>query len=251
MHGSVRSEFAALYFDEGAEPDLTQPRSNPHPHPRPHPHPHPHPNPKQGAEAWRASVLALPGLEVLPAPASDPSLQAAGPLRIAARVPLQLQRLAPPAGPDPPGPKPTPHPSPLTPHPERNPCQVRLPLDAAGVAAATAACADAAARWVGWVRAAEEHEARKTMATLAYDTKARAACAAATAGALSARYGDAGAELAALDAGPVDAANRGGAMNQAASSAFGDSSEADMSARDMQLLAGEGKAADASQLGGS
>jgi len=127
---------------------------------------------------------------------------------------------------------------------------VRLPLDAAGVAAATAACADAAARWVGWVRAAEEHEARKTMATLAYDTKARAACAAATAGALSARYGDAGAELAALDAGPVDAANRGGAMNQAASSAFGDSSEADMSARDMQLLAGEGKAADASQLGG-
>ena len=92
---------------------------------------------------------------------------------------------------------------------------MRLPLDAAGVAAATAACGDAAARWVGWVQAAEEHEARKTMSTLAYDTKARAACAAAAAGSLSARYGDAGAELAALDAGPVDAGNRGSAMNQA------------------------------------
>ena len=90
---------------------------------------------------------------------------------------------------------------------------MRLPLDAAGVAAATAACGDAATRWVGWVQAAEEHEARKTMSTLAYDTKARAACAAGAAGSLSTRYGDAGAELAALDAGPVDAGNRGSAMN--------------------------------------
>ena len=39
-------------------------------------------------------------------------------------------------------------------------------------------------------------------------------------------------------------------MSQAASSAFGDASEVDMSARDMQLLADEGKGADGSQLGG-
>ena len=217
---------------------------------------------------------------------------------------------------------------------------VRLPLNAAGVAVATAACSDAAARWVGWVRtvmrgyiglqlrvhrtaasstqgcsltcmrpqvcAAEEHEARKTMSTLACDTKSRAACAAARAAALTARYVAAGAELAALDAGPVDQApirtctmhmhnarctshnftctmhnaharyaaqctmhhaqcimhnahctlhhahcplllprlhapqaNRGSAMNEAASSAFGDASEADMSAVDMQRLAAQ------------
>ena len=61
----------------------------------------PSPDPNQGAEAWRTSVLALveaaslgaswPGLEILPAQASDYSLEAAGPLRIAVRLPLSLQ----------------------------------------------------------------------------------------------------------------------------------------------------------------
>ena len=38
MHGSVRSEFAALYFDEGAKPDL-EPKPNPYPNPSPSPNP--------------------------------------------------------------------------------------------------------------------------------------------------------------------------------------------------------------------
>ena len=56
---------------------------------------------------------------------------------------------------------------------------LRLPLSAEGVAAATAACADAAARWAGWILAAEDHDQRKTMMTLSHDTKLRTMCAAA------------------------------------------------------------------------
>ena len=86
------------------------------------------------------------------------------------------------------------------------------------------------------------------MMTLSHDTKLRTMCAAATAAALCARFGeDDGAVAAALDAGPVDQADRTSAQNKAAKDNL-DGTEQDATARDMLTLASQGKV-DASQLG--
>lgn len=124
-----------------------------------------------------------------------------------------------------------------------------LPLSEAGVHAAREACVVAASSWVGWVVAAEQLDQRRTMTTFAVDAKVRAVCSAATTQALQARYGpEAGAELAQLDAGRRDLADRSSSMNNAATSNF-DASEADQSALDMQQLVADG-VLDAEKLGG-
>ena len=124
-----------------------------------------------------------------------------------------------------------------------------LPLSEEGVSAAREACVVAVSSWVGWVLAAEQLDQRRTMLTFAVDAKVRAVCSAATTQALQARYGaEAGAELAQLDAGARDLADRGSSMNQAAGTNF-DSSEADQSALDMQMLVEQG-VLNAEKLGG-
>ena len=124
-----------------------------------------------------------------------------------------------------------------------------LPLSETGVNAAREACVVAASSWVEWIVAAEQLDQRRTMTTFAVDSKVRAICSAATAQVLQARYGaEVGAELAQLDAGPVDLADRSSSMAQAASTNF-DSSEADQSALDMQRLVEQG-VINAEKLGG-
>lgn len=118
---------------------------------------------------------------------------------------------------------------------------VELPLSEAAVDVACAACADAAARWSGWMAAAEKLEQRKIMMVFAIDSKTRAMCLGATTQALEALYGAEGRTIAMADAGPMDIVDRGSAQNSAAATNF-DSSEKDATARDMQALVDQGNA---------
>ena len=77
------------------------------------------------------------------------------------------------------------------------------------------------------------------MLTFAHDTKLRAQLSAYYNAVLVGRFGAAAAELAAANEGPVDIADRGGAMTSAAGDNF-DASEQDASARDMQILSSQG-----------
>lgn len=96
---------------------------------------------------------------------------------------------------------------------------LRLPPD--GVKAACNACADAARFWLAWVLAAPQLGQVKSMQTFAHDCKVRARVAADTAERFECAFGaEAGRTLARMDAGPVDLADRGGAMNAAATGNF-------------------------------
>ena len=70
--------------------------------------------------------------------------------------------------------------------------------------------------------------------------KVRAACLAETSEELGRRFGPAGAELAAADAGPRDQTSRGSAMNNAATTNW-DEGERDASAMDAIALQSQGK----------
>ena len=123
---------------------------------------------------------------------------------------------------------------------------VRLPATDASLAAAAAACGEAAEMWINWMAQAERLDTRKTMLVFAHDAKARAISLASSSAMLEKRFGASAAEVAAADAGPLDISNRGGAMNQAAGDNFGDS-EKDASAQDAMLIAAQGGGLGANQ----
>jgi len=85
---------------------------------------------------------------------------------------------------------------------------------------------------------AEKTDQRKTMLTFAHDTKLRAQLRAYLAADLTRRFGAGVMDVADANEGPMDIADRGGAMNTAASDNF-DASEQDASSRDMMKLADE------------
>lgn len=118
---------------------------------------------------------------------------------------------------------------------------IRLPLTDANVEACASAVTEAADRWLAWMAEAEKLDGRQTMQVFAHDAKVRAMTFAYSTMMLEGRFGPSGADLAAADAGPLDIVDRSTAQNNAASSAFGDDDEKDLSATDMQKLQDSGK----------
>ena len=118
---------------------------------------------------------------------------------------------------------------------------IRLPLTDDNVEVVAQAVSEAADLWVAWMGAAEKLDGMKTMQVFAHDAKVRAMTYAYSTMMFEGRLGPNGAELAAADAGPLDIVDRSTAQNNAASSAFGDDDEKDLSATDMQRLQETGK----------
>ena len=118
---------------------------------------------------------------------------------------------------------------------------IRLPLTDANVEVAASAVTEAADRWIAWMRAADKLDGRQTMQVFAHDAKVRAMTFAYSTMMFETRFGPGGTHVAAADAGPLDIVDRSTAQNNAASSAFGDDDEKDLSATDMQRLQDSGK----------
>lgn len=121
--------------------------------------------------AWRASLLSLPGAEVSTLRAEQMQLVGASPVRIC----------------------------------------LRLPLTASAASAASAACDKAVDLWLGWAVGAVTGPralgaGAKQTSTYARDTKLRANAYGELLGIYTSLVGDAGKDLAAADAGPLDEA---------------------------------------------